>query len=589
MTETHGDEGDGDEGDGGERVPNADTTEPAADGAVSARLGDGMPPTPDLLVLGGAVLLCIAFAPVFVVAPYSPRVVILVGFLPLGVAALVSLCRRRDRAALAAAAFVVVATISALVSANPRISLVGQMGKEASAVLLLAFIGWWAIGRHLGQRGRELLPYALLIGLGLNAVVAVLQVAIHNTSSSFGVADGGRAPGLTANPVQLGALMAAGVAISGTFALSRSGRWIAWMVAVAGFSAAANLSGTRVAIVSIAVLLVAWLIIHRSWRVVVAGGAAVAGVLVSDVFRRTATTTSRLTDGFDRQGAWLYGLRSFLSRPLLGFGPGGFRGAIQHRYSAAFVRTAAFDDRRSAWFDAHNVAIEYLVATGIIGLCLLCVFVWFSARARGPLMAAFVAIAITWSLQPMSVSTAPIALLALGAAAPAAIIAADDRVRHRRPVIAIAGVIGVVLAVSYAAIDLRLQAAVDSGSATRIESAAGWFPSDAAVADIVASGWANAYLFEHADKQHLLFWAHQVVEREPDRPYWWAKYASTQVSFGDDVGARASLDTALTLEPWSPTAWPLMLELAKRTNDAELHTLALGKVCELQLKACTQP
>jgi hypothetical protein len=252
------------------------------------------------------------------------------------------------------------------------------------------------------------------------------------------------------------------------------------------------------------------------------------------------------------------------------------------------VRTVANDERRSAWFDAHNVLIELLVATGIVGVLLLAVFAWKAVRtARGPLLAAAIAIALTWVMQPMSISDAPIAFLALGAASTTAVVAERQRDRSRwLSVGAVATAMGVLLAAGYAFVDLRLQAAVNSGDAVRIENAARPFGDDAVVADIVAQGWANAYLFDHADKRHLQTWALKVVQREPDRPYWWSKLASTQMNFGDTAGARTSLDHAIALQPWSPTAWPLMLELAKRTKDSSLEAAARAKVCELQLASC---
>jgi hypothetical protein len=204
------------------------------------------------------------------------------------------------------------------------------------------------------------------------------------------------------------------------------------------------------------------------------------------------------------------------------------------------------------------------------------------------LLAAAAAIALTWVMQPLSISDAPLAFLALGAASTGTAVVAERRAElgRRLGVGTVAAVLGVLLAAGYAFIDLRLQAAVNSGDAVRIENAATPFGEDAVVADIVAQGWANAYLFEHADKRHLQTWALKVSEREPDRPYWWSKLASTQMNFGDTVGARASLDRAIALQPWSPSAWPLMLELAKRTKDSTLEASARAKVCELKLKGC---
>jgi O-antigen ligase len=564
------------------------------DTATTTRSRTSIAPTRDLIVLAGAVLLCVAFAPIFVSAPYSPRFAILLGFLPIGLVALVSLCLRRDIASIAATAFVVVGVVSSLLSDHVRISLLGQMGKEASALLLAAFLGWWAIGRHLSARGRSLLPYALLIGFGINALVAFLQVIFDtNTDSEFGVTGGARAIGLTANPVQLGALMAAGAVIAGTFVLTSSaGRWWMWLFATAAFTGAANISGTRIAMLAIGIVLISLMLLHRTWRAAALVGAVVLGVIMSNLLLSTSTSgassTARIDAGFDRSSVWIYAVKSFVERPLFGFGPGGFRGATQGRYTAEFVRTVANDELHVVWFDAHNVAIEYLVATGIIGVALLAVFGWFAVRrARGPLFAAFVAIGITWLLQPLSVSTAPIALLCLGASAPALVVR-DERARASvaRGVIAGAAVLGTLLGAGYAFVDLRLDAAVRSDDAVRIEDAARWFPRDAVVADVVAQGWANAFLYHGADKSQLLVWSGAPAEREPDRPYWWSKYAGTQIAFKDYEGARESLDRAIALQPWSPTAWPLMLRLAEKTKDAELQALATEKVCELQLDSC---
>ncbi|MBI4932305.1 MAG: O-antigen ligase family protein [Actinobacteria bacterium] len=562
-------------------------------GTATQRLGS-IAPTRDLVVIAGAVLLCIAFAPVFVSAPFSARFAILLGFLPWGLVAIGFLAIERDRAAIAGVALICVAVVSSLLSDHVRISLFGQLGKEESALLVTAFVGWWAIGGRLSSNGRRLLPYALLIGLGVNAVVAILQVAVgtESSGSEFGIPEGTRAIGLTANPVQLGALMAAGVALSSTLGTAGTGRrWWLWLIPTALFAAAANLSGTRVALIGIAVVLLGLLVIRRSFRVVAMLGATAIGFAIAMAIDRSggSASTSRLTHRqAGRSDVWRFGLQSFLDRPILGHGPGGFRPAVQGRFTADFIVSVGSDDRHLAWFDAHNVAIEYLVITGIVGVVLLAAFAWFALRtARGPLLAAFIAIAITWTMQPMSVSTAPVALLCLGAAGP---VRTASRVSTRSSVMrvtqALAVGVGLLAACAYAFIDLRLDAAIRDGDAVAIENAARPFGNDAVVADLVAQGWANAYFYDGADRSHLVKWAAEPALREPDRPYWWSKLAGTRLAFQDYEGARDALDRAIALQPWSPSAWPLMLSLAKKTDDAELEALATEKVCELQLDSC---
>lgn len=548
-------------------------------------------PPRDLLALGAAVLLCVAFAPMFVMSAWSPRFVILLCLLPVGLVAIGSLVVARDAAAIAATAFVGVATLSAALSGNPRVSLLGQLGKESSALLLAAFFGCWAIGRRLGERGRALLPFALLLGLGVNAFAAILQVLTNSHAGEFGL-QSGRAVGLTANPVQFGALMAGGAAICGVQALTTtSRRWFPWLAGVVVFSMAVDMSGTRIAVLSLAVVIVGEVLMHRSWRALAVVAAVVVGVLVSATVSEVKSTggssTTRVTDSFDRQSAWVYGLESFTERPLLGFGPGEFRAATQHRYSADFVRTAASNEVRQAWFDAHNLAVEYLVATGIVGLAVLAAFGWFALRtARGPLLAAFLAIAASWTMQPMAVSTAPVAMLALGGAAPALSALELRRPRLGRVGLAVAGVIGLLLGGFYAVADRRLDAAMAARDAPRVEAAASWFPADAVVADVVAQAWVDAYLDKKADEQPLLEWSRRTAAREPDRPLWWIRLGARQMVLGDPSGARTSLQHAVDLEPWSPTAWRLLLQLARDTSDTALEQTALDRVCTLRFDEC---
>ena len=561
-------------------------------GTATRRL-TSLAPARDLVVIACAVFLCVAFVPALVSAPFSARFAILLGFTPVGVVALIALCIRRDLASIAATGFVAMGVISALLSDHVRISLIGQMGKESSALLFAAFFGWWAIGRHMSERGRSLLPYALLIGLGISGLVAILQVAIDTgTTSEFGGSIETRGSGLTASPVQLGALMAAAVAIASTLALATSGRRLAaWGGAIVFYAAAANLSGSRVAMVTIVAVLLVLLLIDRTFRVPVLFAAVVAGTFLSTIIDRAgdASSTSRLdAQGSDRLVAWKFGVQSFFERPIAGFGPGGFRPAIQGRFTAEFVRTSAYDEQHGSWFDAHNLAVEVLVTVGIIGLFSVGVFSWFALRhARGPLLAGFAAIAMSWAMQPWAVSTAPIAMLCLGASAPMLTTSeAWKRQTWLHPAMVAAGALGATCALGYAFIDLRLDAAIASGNAERIEDAARPFGNDAIVADFVAQGWANAYFYEGAERTNLVKWAAEPALREPDRPYWWSKLAGTRLAFQDYEGAREALDRAIALQPWSPTAWPLMLSLAEKTDDPDLEALATEKVCAMGLAAC---
>lgn len=121
---------------------------------------------------------------------------------------------------------------------------------------------------------------------------------------------------------------------------------------------------------------------------------------------------------WQRLDGWKAAFTALQERPILGHGPGLFRHATTEHLTLEFARAEGPD---RVFYDAHNVFVEYATATGLIGLALLVALVVMLARStRGPLAVFAAAVSFTWLLEPASLHTASLVLLALGAAGGAA-------------------------------------------------------------------------------------------------------------------------------------------------------------------------
>jgi hypothetical protein len=264
--------------------------------------------------------------------------------------------------------------------------------------------------------------------------------------------------------------------------------------------------------------------------------------------------------------------------------------------SADFVREHAPNDQVPIVFDAHNIVVELTVTLGIVGLVLAAVFAWYAGRRASGALAAFaVVIAGSWFLQPVALSTLPVAMIALGASRREA-AGADDggsssalddapgeplARASTSSISAIAFGAGVLLALWLVVADLRLNAALDATSARRIDAAAAWFPTDPVISDLVAQAWFVEEEFDQTLRPDVLEWSNRTTDVEPDRAYWWARLAGRQLAFGDLDAVRTALDEALERQPWHSLSWALMELYAIRADDPALQAEAHAKLCAL--------
>jgi hypothetical protein len=544
--------------------------------------------TRDVLVLALAAIWCVAYGPFFVVTSWTPRVLLMLAALPAGTLVMFDLARRHDRAARWALASLATAVVSAVLSADPRASLVGFYGMETSVAVTLGAFAMWALGRATSAPSRRLLPGVLASALGVNALVGVLQVVLRIDSGDLGV-EPGRASGLTPNAVYFGALMAGAAVMCAAQALGRAHRRL-WLVGVVAFAMASTLSGGRIALGAL-IAGTAYVVIRHARdaraRLGVGASAVLGGALGTIIVRlmQTTSVTERVTDSglTGRAEAWRFGLQAFAERPVFGWGLGRYRAAAQSHFDVAFVRRYAPNELSQAWFDPHNVLVNLLVGVGAVGLIVFLGFAISILRtSRGPLAVGAGVIALSWLVQPAALATFPLALLMLGAASTVE-VEAPAGTRFRRFVV-------VALAMSFVAwiggVDLAVRHAADQGDVVDAEAALEWMPGDPVLSHLVAQLWMYEALDDPAAGPQAIEWSKKVVDSQPDRPYWWSRLATRQLLLGDSDDAKSSLDRALELSPWNADAWTVMLAYAQTVNDAGLEQRASEVVCLLELDAC---
>ena len=555
----------------------------------------------DAFALALVLLFPLAFFPGFELDFWTARMMLLTLALPYGVACLAGLVCRGDRAALFGVALVIWATVGALASAAPWQSMVGSLGRSESVVLLAGYLALWAIARRLSRPGRQAAVPVLLVSGSIAAFIGLAQVLAQIDTGSLAMVSG-RASGLSSNPVYFSGLCSALIAVAAHRAV-RSPHWWRWGLLVFAYSLVLGLSGSRAGVLSvIAVLLAIAVAAPRTRLLAVPPLAFVAGIIASYVVQSAIgsgdVAAGRLSSssGGGRLDVWGFGLSAVRERPVLGWGIGRFRPAIQEHFSSDFVRVAARDDVMFSWFDAHNLIVQIVVGLGVVGLVLAVSFLVFAVRAaHGPLLFGAAATCGTFLLQPTNIHLAPIAMLLLGAALPRSegLAAADSAERRPRRgwhvgLVGVAAVVGLGWASLVGVMDLQWAASSATATIDDDLAVSRRFGFDVTIANAVSNAADETYANGSVGDAELLEAAERPTELEPDFPHWWNQLANRRWRLGDDVGMKAAIDRALELQPTNPRSWTLMLLYAQAIGDDELESDALAMACSLAAPSCSE-
>jgi O-antigen ligase len=572
----------------------------------------GRIPPAQLTITVGIALLTVAVIPGWSSSAWAPKEAVLAALAAAGLPVLVLLAigrgpgvvRSTRTAARLALAFALVALLSALASAAPGIAMVGLYQQGTGWLFVAGVVGCWALGTRLGEKARRLLAVLIIFAAVANSAFAVLQLTVGLDRISLPLYNGGSADGLQANPFELGGIVAAALALLVGRFMNRPREWY---LPVAAVTIGAGACGQRLPLLLIAAVL-AWAIFrtvrpgiprvaHDIRRALAFSTLSIAGVVTgaliarysnsSGSISRIAGSTSEETFG-QRFTAWHEGLRAFTHHFLIGAGPGQFRSVTSFLFPLSFVRA----DPGEVFTDAHNLFVEYLTTTGILGAGAL--LLWLAVvlkNARGPLVAAALVLIAMELAEPLNVAVLPVALGLLGAASP---LAAFDRTgepdvarqrdgpvpipRIGRAIVSVATVVGLVAAALFIAGDgvmLRGQGQFDLAQ----DSAA---LSSGSTANTLLSAWPDPAellsethfylsLGDHpGEQEQAIHWAEVAVSRDPTNPSLLGMLASYQLDAGKFEAAKQS---SLRAEKYLPY-WPVTL------NDLGIASLVLGEQSE---------
>lgn len=489
----------------------------------------------------------------------------------------------RPGAARAALALLVVATASALTSGDLTTAVFGLYQWGTGLLFVAAVVGAWAIGVSLPTSGRRLVERALLAGCLVTAAFGVLQLVVPDILYGLPTIDD-RATGLTGNPVYFGGLVAAAIALVAP--RSKGARWPG-ASAIALLAAAVQLSGSRVALVLAVVIVGVTVIRHRrlAWPSV---AALVVGLVVGSAVGHVGASTSgsdRLVEGAAgadsgltaRLETWRTAPSALADTPLLGAGPGRFRAASSQYRTLALAR-AEGPDRLFA--DAHNLAVEAVVTLGLPGAVVYGFWLALAARhARGPLAAFALALGVLGLMEPQSIATVPVALLALGAAgsiAPAGRprLPAGGRTATGGLVIA-AALLGLLLLVG----DRHLEVAareLDLATARRASRLLPAWPEPVALVGRVEASSPAPDALDHARASYLV-----AARRDPALSGSWNRLGVLELKMGLVDDGRRHLEEALEHDPWSRHAMLGLARAAMAVGDETEAERWLRRVLEI--------
>src|SRR5205807_10145789 len=139
-----------------------------------------------LVAVAVAFLLPVVFSTSVSAEAWSPRAAVLLVLAAFGLPRIVPLLRSEIRAtAWAAVAFLVVAALATALSPQPILSLFGLYNWGTGLLFVAVLVGAWALGASVDQAGVPAVETALIAGILVNAVVALIQGAFALNVSPF--------------------------------------------------------------------------------------------------------------------------------------------------------------------------------------------------------------------------------------------------------------------------------------------------------------------------------------------------------------------------------------------------------------------
>ncbi len=534
-----------------------------ADAAPATRGTSSSPDWLSPLVTGLTLVALVGFSLGFNAPAWTARAIAVLGFAFVGVFVAVGPVRRRHpQVALPALAFLAVATVAALVSGDVAKATFGLYGHGTGLLFAAGMVGAWGLGAAVGDRWQLRLERAVLIGVAINAVVALIQVLWAPPVDGFNLTDG-RPTGLFGSAEHFAAAMAAATAMVGWRRMPARWERMVTMAAAGGVA----LSGTAEGVVLV-VVLVSALLLRRTGPDWAAAGAVVAGYLVVVVaagalgpveFEDPAGFATDSTQGLVTSG------KAFATDPLFGTGPGLYRTGATAQRTRALAESALPE---AVWLDGRNIVADAAVTVGAFGaLALAAWVVQCLRRGRGSWRAAGAVLVVFHLIAPLDAGMTMVTFVALGAA-----MRTPGESGSVHPLAALALIPALLLGGVLLVGDLRLESGYTDHNAERADAAANLLPMWTEPLD--AAGRAllleritrrDAEAGELARRRY-----EQAVALDPTDAASWNRLGEVNLTLGDFAAAEEHYGTALDRYPWSVRARLGLAEIA----------LAQGRIAE---------
>ncbi len=539
----------------------------------------------DWLAVACVAAIPIAYVPALLRGSTTPRLLLVLAATPVGLVLWTRLIRRKDWPAVSALVFVGAALLSSLFGPTPLLSVTGYLGSHSSVVVYTGALALWALGRSISSVGRRLVGLGLVGAIGLNVLVGIAQVALNVDRGPLATFPG-RASGTLGNAAFYSSAVVAAAGYAAIRALQHNRR--GWLACTCFLSFGTGMSGSRGAVVALLLVGIVGIAIAR--RQAIAMGLSVsAGLVAAFAFTEVAANSSSVTrldrGGDGRLQLWQFGVDAWRERPVLGWGLGNHGYAVRPHFTEDFVRRFAWEDYIISWNDPHNIVVNLLVTSGVVGVVSMAAFVLLQLRSidEWPFFAGFMASLLTWMLQPASVHSLPVAMFMLGASALRLAKTDDERNDQTVPIAAGLG----VLLVAYLLVPLvGVRSALNEADSDRAITFASLLPPDPGIADGVASLTTLDALDDPRQIDRAVTWSTRPAEIQPGNPHWWAQHADRMLDLGEYAEVERAIDEGLAINGWSASAWSARLVYANELRSDEMAAPAREVVCRLELPLC---
>lgn len=531
----------------------------------------------ELVVLGVAFVLPLAFSPLLGSPFWTPRAAVLLILLGIGLPRLLRLALSGSGVARLIVIFLVVAGLCTRFADVPVLALTGHYNWGTGWLFYASLGATWAIGTALRERSQAALIWCLLASAAANAAVSLAQAGGDLLFRSELALDGERAYGLVGNAVHLGAVMAGALALSAWMWTASRYRRLA-LTGTLLFASSLQVSGSRFAL-AVAAVTVVLLGLSSLRRQGVAGLAVVVvfalglglGAAVDRLDQTQDSATARLGSSSGvtaRTQSWWSARHAVMADPILGAGPGQYRSATSPHRTLAFARAEGAD---TYYADAHNLFVEVLITTGFAGLLAGVCAAWGVARAvRGPLVLFALGAGAISLAEPLNVVTLPLVALCLGASATPPSTMTPSRVPWR-VITAVTTLTASAAALGLVAGDYWFREAMLDFALTDAHRANDVLPFWPHTAEIVG----RVHLFESIvavpddpGKLRLaLEWRKRAAERDPQFADLWSNVAELEIQVPDLPAAERHFRRALRLNPQSFRAMAGLGHLALEAGD----------------------